>query len=296
MKKKITLIDLSLIGVTFVWGLNFSVVKYSLNVLPPLGFNALRYILAIAFMWLMVARQGGLGSLQIEKKDWPAMILLALLGHVAYQLLFIIGIDFTKAANASVMLGTIPVWIAINSQLFFEEKLTLAKASGILLAFVGVITIMAGSEEGLSLSSSTLKGDLIIISAAFCFGVFTLFSKKYLKKYKPLPLTAVLMSIGSIGIILAGIPDLLEVNWNNVGFAATGGVVYSGLLSIGAAYMIWNYGLKQVGAIKTSAYQNFVPVIGVALGVLLLGEAYTVIQYIGVAIAVTGIVITRFSK
>jgi drug/metabolite transporter (DMT)-like permease len=296
MKKGISLIDFALIGVTFVWGLNFSVVNYSLNVLPPLGFNALRYILAISFMWLMVARQGGIGSLKIEKKDWPAMVLLALLGHVAYQLLFIIGIDFTKAANASVMLGTIPVWIAINSQLFFEEKLTLAKAFGILLAFVGVITIMAGSEEGLSLSSSTLKGDLIIILAAFCFGVFTLFSKKYLKKYKPLPLTAVLMSIGSFGIILAGIPDLLRVDWSSVGYAAAGGVVYSGLLSIGAAYMIWNYGLKQVGAIKTSAYQNFVPVIGVALGVILLGETYTIIQYIGVAIAVTGIVITRLSK
>jgi drug/metabolite transporter (DMT)-like permease len=67
-------------------------------------------------------------------------------------------------------------------------------------------------------------------------------------------------------------------------------------LAIGAAYLIWNYGLKTVGAIHTATYQNLVPVLGLIFGVVLLGESLTWVQYFGSALVIAGIVLSRKKK
>ncbi len=71
---------------------------------------------------------------------------------------------------------------------------------------------------------------------------------------------------------------------------------YSGLLSIGAAYIIWNYGLQTVGAVHTATYQNLVPVMGLVFGIVLLNEQLTFLQYVGSALVIAGIILARFRK
>jgi drug/metabolite transporter (DMT)-like permease len=82
-------------------------------------------------------------------------------------------------------------------------------------------------------------------------------------------------------------------NWSAVSIAAWGGIIYSGALSIGLAYLIWNNGIVNVGPVKTSVYQNLVPVLGLFFGVVLLGESLSFLQYAGAAIVVLGIIMTR---
>ncbi len=68
---------------------------------------------------------------------------------------------------------------------------------------------------------------------------------------------------------------------------------YSGVLSIAISYFIWNYGLKIVGAVRTSAYQNLAPVVGVTIGVLVLKEDLNVFQMAGAITTIVGVVLTR---
>jgi drug/metabolite transporter (DMT)-like permease len=67
-------------------------------------------------------------------------------------------------------------------------------------------------------------------------------------------------------------------------------------LSIGVAYLIWNYGLQAVGAVHTATYQNLVPVLGLAFGVVLLNEQLTILQYAGSGLVVIGIVLARWKR
>src|SRR5690606_5901820 len=97
----------------------------------------------------------------IRREDWVKLIILGMLGNLMYQLLFIFGIERTFSANSAVMLGTIPVWVAVTAHLFSDEKMTRNKAIGVTLAFVGVIFILLGKPERISLSSETFVGDLL---------------------------------------------------------------------------------------------------------------------------------------
>ena len=284
--------DMLLILIAIIWALNFSVVKVSLEEIDALSFNALRYVLAAGLLAFTTKKRGY--PLRVERQDvWP-LIGIALVGNVLYQIFFIIGVDYTYSANAAVMLGTIPVWVAVLSHLFTEEKLTKYKTLGIGLAFVGILLIVTGSKQGISLASKTFLGDLIILVAAISWGVYTILAKKFLKKYPSTQFTGVMSIIGMVCLLLIGLPNLVSVEWTKVSLIGWMGVIYSGLLSIGLAYLIWNNSVSKIGAVRTAAYQNLVPVLGLVFGVVLLQEALTLQQYSGSAMVIAGIIFSRF--
>jgi drug/metabolite transporter (DMT)-like permease len=285
-------IEFSLLMVAFIWAMNFSVAKISLRDLDPMSFNAMRFMLATMLMWGFLLRRGE--WIPIRREDWGKLVLLGLTGNTLYQLLFIFGLQRTFSANAAVMLGTIPLWVAVISHLSASgEKMTRQKALGVILGFTGVMLILLGKPERISLSSETFVGDLLTLASAFVFGYYTVRSKEFLAYYPPVQLTTISMTIGGGSLILAGLPWVINLDFASVGWVAYGGALYSGLFSVGIAYIIWNYGLRQVGAVRTATYQNLVPVLGLFLGLLVLGEKMTFVQYAGSVVVIAGIVQTR---
>ena len=132
--------DVLLILIAIIWALNFSVVKVSLQEIDALSFNALRYILAAVLLAYTAHARGY--SLKVDREDFWPLVSIALVGNVLYQLFFIIGVDYTYSANSAVILGTIPVWVALLSHLFTDEKLTRYKDIGIGLAITGIVLIV----------------------------------------------------------------------------------------------------------------------------------------------------------
>jgi len=283
--------DVTLLTIAVIWALNFSVVKASLSEIDIYSFNAIRFILAAGLIWGLMLFRGV--KVHIPASDWLPLLGIGLIGNVLYQWLFIVGIDLTLSANAAVMLGTIPIWIAIFSHLFTDEKMTRLKAIGVVLAFSGVAAIVGGGSNPISLVSDTFRGDLIIVCAAVTWAIFTIRSKQFLKRYSALQFSGIMTLIGSV--ILTGLAFFTAetTDWVDVSLAAYGGMIYSGMLSIGLAYLIWNNGIVSVGPVKTSVYQNLVPVLGLFFGIILLNESLSSLQYVGAAIVVTGIVMTR---
>jgi drug/metabolite transporter (DMT)-like permease len=291
---KKTIVESSLFLVAVIWALNFSIVKSALSEIDPLSFNGLRFIFAAGIIWaaLLYRKQ----TFTIPKEDWLPLIGMGLLGNLIYQGLFIIGIDYTYAANAAVMLGTIPIWVALFSHFFHLERMNLYKTLGVIAAFAGIIFIVSGGAESFSLGSDTFIGDITIIAAAVVWGGYTILSKSFLKRYTPIQFSAVMATIGSISLFLVGLPNILQLQWTKISMAAYGGVLYSGLLAIGLAYLMWNYGLQTVGAVHTATYQNLVPVLGLIFGIVLLNEQLSLLQYLGSALVVTGIILSRWKK
>lgn len=286
------LTDLSLFLIAVIWALNFSVIKASLTEIDIYSFNALRFILASLFIWAVIARRGE--WFKVRKGDWIFLTLLGLLGSLLYQWLFIVGIDLTLAANAAVMLGTIPIWVAIVSHLLSIEKMNRLKAGGVFAGFAGVIMIIVYGKNPISFGSDTFIGDIAILLAAFVFAIYTIFSKRHLTRYSPLQYSAFMVTFGAVALSGMAIPHVSKTDWTQVSLEAVGGLIFSGLLAIGLAFIIWNNGIKRVGTIRTATYQNLVPVLGLMFGILLLGESLEPLQYVGSAMVIAGILMTRY--
>lgn len=259
--------------------------------MDPYSFNALRFVFATALL-CYAARMRGY-SLKVRKEDFWKLVGIGVVGNLCYQMLFIIGLNYTYAANAAVMLGTIPIWVALLSQFFTDEKLTLFKSLGVAFAFAGVTFIIMGGNDPLSFESETFLGNLITLAAAVCWAIYTILSRKYLRVYSPLQYSAFMSVVGLVALLLVGLPFLIKLDWSQITYVGYGGIFYSGALSIGLAYIIWNNGIKKIGAVRTAAYQNLVPVLGLIFGLVLLGEELSLLQYIGAALVIIGIVLAR---
>ncbi|MBO6535307.1 MAG: DMT family transporter [Balneolaceae bacterium] len=288
-KKYLT--ELSLIVVAVIWALNFSIIKVTLEEIGPFAFNALRFVFAAALL-IGVTKWRGFQVI-VDRKHLLPVIGIGMVGNLVYQVLFIVGVNYTNAANSAVILGTIPVWIALMAHLFTEEKLTTPKTLGIFFAFSGVGLIIFGRSTGFSFSSTSALGDVIVLLSAVAWAAYTILSKKYLKEYNSTQYSAFISLIGVITLVLVGIPDLLQTDYSSISLAGYGGILYSGLLSVGLAYLIWNRGVHKIGAVRTAAYQNLVPVLGVVFGVVLLNESLNLLQYLGSASVLVGIYLSR---
>ena len=284
--------EATLILVAVIWALNFSVIKVTLTELDPFSFNALRYVFA-AILLVGVAKSRGF-SISVKKEHFWPILGIGLVGNLVYQVLFIVGINYTNAANAAVILGTIPVWVALLSHFFSDEKLTPYSSFGIIAAFLGVVFIIFGRSGALPNHSQTMLGDFIILLSAGAWASYTILSKKYLNIYHSVQYSGFMALVGGVVLLIVGLPWLLKSHLFELSLTGMAGVMYSGLLSVGLAYLIWNRGITKIGAVKTAAFQNLVPVLGLFFGVFILDEPLSHLQLLGCTITIIGIYFSRF--
>lgn len=286
--------DLAVALLVLIWGSNFAVVKAALSEFSPLAFNALRFVIASALM-LVFLRLAGM-RVRIERRDVPVMIGLGILGNTAYQVLFILGIDWTLAGNAALMLAAVPIFVALMSVVLGHEKIHLMAWIGIFLSVAGIGFVVLGGDRDVSFGGETVRGDLTMLAAAVLWSAYTVGSSRFVRKYGTLPTTALTMWIGAAGLVLIAMPSLRAQAWSGISGWAWAGLLYSSVLGIAVAYLLWYYGVRHLGSSRTATYSNVIPLVALIVAWILLGEQPGLTQIVGAALILGGIGITRASS
>jgi drug/metabolite transporter (DMT)-like permease len=281
------------LALTVIWGVNFSVVKAALDFLNPLALNALRFPLAGLVLWVMVQRRSGPPA---DPRDFLGLIVLGIVGNVAYQMCFILGIDATLAGNASLLLATSPVWTVLLSAAVGHERPNALVYAGSTLTLGGMVLVVIGGGKALSLGHETLVGDGLMILGAFLWATYTVGSSRYIRKYGPVRVTAWTLWIGTPFLVALGAPALWSTDWAGTPTWVWGAVVYAGVFSVAVAYLLWYRGVQQLGNSRTAVYSNLVPVVALLTAWLWLGEIPTLLQAGGAGIILSGIYLARRRK
>lgn len=285
---------LAIWGVVLIWAANFSVIKAALADFDAFAFNALRF--PLASLTLLAFLVGARRWPRFERRDRWAIVGLGILGHVAYQPFFIGGLDRTLAGNSSLILAAVPAFVALLSVVVGHERLEARVWIGIGLSFAGIGLVTWGGARTVGFARSTVTGDLLTLGAAVLWAGYTVASAPYVRRYGALPVTAVTLWIGSIGLIAMGIPGLAETDWPAIRPAAWAGMVYAGVLGIGVAYLLWYTSVRSIGSTRTAIYANVVPIGAIAIAWATLGERPTALQIAGAAAILGGVTLARRPK
>jgi drug/metabolite transporter (DMT)-like permease len=277
-----------------VWASNFSVVKFALRDMSPLAFNGLRFTIASLLLWVIV-KAGGRTTV-IDRRHWPALIGLGVLGNTIYQVLFIFGIDWTLAGNASLMLAATPIFTTLLSIAFRQERVGLMAWAGVVISVVGIALVVWGGAGAVTFAAGTVRGDLTVLAAAAAWSAYTVGSSPLVRRYGALPVTAVTMWIGGLGLLIVSVPSFLEQDWAAVRPSAWLALLYSGAFAIALAYFIWYYSIRQIGNTRTAVYSNFIPIVALVIAWLTLGETPTWVQLLGAGGVVSGTVLVRLGR
>jgi drug/metabolite transporter (DMT)-like permease len=282
--------DLLLLLMTVIWGSNFTAIKYSLEDLLPLSFNALRFTIASIVM-LSVAFLSR-NSVKVAPGDRIKLFALGLLGNTVYQSVFITGMAHTRAGNAALILATTPLFTAILGRIRKHEYFTTRGVAGLLLAFAGIVMIVISGRGEVSIGETVL-GDSLLLASTVCWSLYTVGSKPLVHKYGSMKATAIMMTSGTPFLLLVCAPSLLRQDWARVRPIAWAGVVYSGLFAIALAYLIWSYGVRRIGSTRTAIYSNITPIVALLVAWLALGETPTLGQLAGAVVIFGGIYLVR---
>lgn len=287
------LIDLMLLAMILIWGINFSVVKVALAEMMPLSFNSIRFLLASALTSLALKLiEGDVG---FAKEDRWRLLGLGLIGNTCYQLLFINGINYTTAGNSSLLLSTTPIFVSLIGATLGIERVGKLAWVGVFCSFAGISMVIVGSGKELGLARETIGGDILILISALVWALSTVLSKPMLSRYSALKLTALAMVTGTPFIVLFSIPQLLAQHWAAISWRGWLGLLFSGSMAVALSYVIWNSGVSKVGGARTAVYSNLTPVIAAIFAWLTLGEAITAFMVVGAAMIFLGIYLTRKS-
>lgn len=293
--------ELGLLLVVLIWGVNFAVMKGAIEELDPLAFNALRFSCSVALLGLFVLgeKRPPEKSLRRALARAPGqLVLLGLMGHVVYQTTFILGLERTTAGNSALILASSPLWTALLAQLTGEERLRDAGLGGLLVAFVGTLVLTVGKAE-VQLGGpggERLWGDLLTLLAAMGWGAYTAGSGRMLTHYTSTSLAFASMAAALPAIWLLALPSLGEVSLAELGGWTWGAIAYSGALSTGLAYVLWNVGIRHVGSARTAAYLYLIPVVALVVAYITLGETVGLIQLLGGALVIAGLAWMRSAR
>jgi drug/metabolite transporter (DMT)-like permease len=281
--------DLGMLLVCLIWGFNFSVTKLALEEIPPLPFTAVRFTISRLLLWLVLRIVEGPAPL--PPGALKKLILLGVLGNTCYQLFFTVGLARTTATNSALILSTVPTIVAVFAGALGLERITRRMWLGIAMGTLGVILVIA--TRGVGFAAGTLRGDLLTVLAVLCWAGYTLGLRAVPAGVSPLRVTTVTTIAGTPGLVLAGLPGTLRLDWGAVSLKACLALAYAAVLSLVVAYLLWNRSVKAVGGTRTAIYMCVTPLVAAGGAWLLLGERPHPLQGVGAVFIVAGVLLTR---
>lgn len=280
--------------VVLFWGFNFAVVKVPLEVMPPFVVNTSRFVVSAAVLGVLhtrASRVRGVSPLHTFRAGWKTVVALGLVGHALYQVGFILGISRTTAGGAALLIATSPLVTAAAAHALGIDRLGPRGWAGVAVSLAGAVLVVLGRPGDVG---GDLVGVSLLLAASVAWGLTTVLSRPVLDRgATPLGLAFWGVAIALPVLVALSIPEWGSTPWDRVDVWDWLALLYSGSLSTGIAYWLWNQSVQQVGPSRTAAFSNLVPFVGVGAGAVMLGEPVAWLQVLGGGLIIAGLVGVR---
>ncbi len=269
------------------WAGNAIVGRLAAGHIPPVTPSFLRWGLAfltiLPFAWKHL------------KRDWPAirarlgvMMVLSITGIGAFNTLQYWALEHTQALNTLLLQSAAPLFVAVWSLILLGVRLTLAQAFGIALSLIGVLTILLHGDFTALAAISFNEGDIIFIAALVIFGLYSVLSLKR-PAIHGLSFVAFTFGCGAACLIPLLIWELVSRPVMALDTANLLTLLYVAIFPSTLAYLCFNRGVQLIGANRAAPFFHVVPVFGLVMAIVFLGERLQPFHVIGFALVLTGV-------
>jgi drug/metabolite transporter (DMT)-like permease len=232
-----------------------------------------------------------------NRNEWGVLLFCAFLGIPLQFLIQFSGLALTTVSHASLMVGTMPVILAVGATIFAHERMDMTGWIALASSTIGAALIALGARHATGANGPTLGGDLLVVLSLVIALGWVLLNKHLMERHSAIVVTAYGTAAGTAMLCLCvplmyGRPPIAQVS-----LKAWLALAASGLLCTAATSLLWNWGMTQVPASQAGVLLNMEPLIGSLLGVLILHETLGPSAWTGgCLILAAAIVITTRSR
>ena len=280
----------SLLLVMSIWGSAFTVTKAAIAEVPPVWIALLRFVLAALVLLPFALLRRRVNAPRLRPGEWAAITGMGLCGFSLYQAGSNLALAYTSAALASIIQSIIPVITVILAMLVLRERPSGRRIGGIALSLLGValVVLVAAPSDN---ASDPLFGGLLMLAVMVLWAVYTILAKR-VAAVDQLTVTAYSTAIGALGLVPLALIESGGALPPAISAAGWLSIAYLGLISSATANLLYNRSLTHLDASQAATFINLVPIVGVAVAVLFLGEPLLGWQIAGGALTLVGVWLT----
>jgi drug/metabolite transporter (DMT)-like permease len=267
-------------------GTSIGATRYLVGAIDPLAIGSFRFGIGFLLLLPLAVLRGGASRVS---QDWLATAWLGVLYFAVFPVLFNASLIFTTAARGALALSTLPLLTMVVGALLGSEALTTRKTVGVLIAVFGVaMALLSGLR---SAPEGAWRGDLLMITAALCMALYSIWSKPIIRRAGPIPFTAAAMGVGAACLML--------ISWWHGSFAPVSGfsvsqwlgAIYLGVFGAALTFYLWAFALDRTTPTRVAISVTVNPITASLVGVVLLNEPLHWNLAAGIAAVFVGIFI-----
>ncbi len=282
---------LAAFGFTLIFGFSFVFSRTALQQMDPFHLLAFRFVLAAAF--LNGLRLIGLVKIRVNASQIGPLLLIAVFQPIGYFVTETIGISLTSASEAGMLVSVIPIFTVILAYLFLGEQPPGPQVAAIFVSVTGVllISVMQAAES----IGQDLLGLALLLAAALSGAVYSVLSRHFSTRFRPVEITYVMMNLGAVVFLGASLVQHAVQGQMQAFFSPLsdstllGAIAYLGILSSVTAFFLLNFALSRLSASQVSAFPSLTTLIAVTAGALILGEALHWYHFVGGTLIIVGV-------
>ncbi len=271
-----------------LFGANAVAIKYSLTGLGAFTAAGLRFGIAVAAIYLWARFTGRPFALQ---KGQASQVLFVSVVFTLQLGLLYLGLERTSASRGTLMVNLQPFFLLLLAHWFIPgDRITKKKILGLIMGTAGMVLVFSGKK---GVTADVQIGDLMILATSLLWAVNTVYTKRIIHLFSPFQMVFYPMLFCIPVFLLAGYFWDAEMIVHLDGKVVSA-LLYQSLVTASFGFVAWNTMLLKYGAVALHSFIFIMPIAGVALGGLILGEPITWELLLALALIVSGIVIVNF--
>ena len=282
-----------LVCATLFWAGNFMIGKLAfLTNIPPMSLVFFRWSL----VWLILLPFTFKEIIKFKTiilDNLPLLFFLALTSVGLFNSFTYLALVHTQVINASLFNTAIPAMIILLCFLFKIEKTNKFQIFGLILAVLGILSIITKLDLSILLSLNFNKGDLIMIGGVITWGLYSAFLKK--KKFE-LPLLTLVHILCTFGLIFIFPQFLYEFSQGqyiefdkNLGYI----LIFLALFPSIGSYYCWAGAVSIIGANRAGIFLSLIPLFSTIMAILFYGEKFQFFHLIGAILIIIGLFLSN---
>ncbi|WP_338699660.1 MULTISPECIES: DMT family transporter [unclassified Bradyrhizobium] len=248
-------------------GTSIGATRYLVGAIDPLAIGSFRFgigVLPLLPLALLQRRSWP------PRRDWPGVAGLGLLFFAAFPILFNASLIFTTAARGALALSTLPLLTMLVGAALGAEPLTARKTTGVLVTILGVsLALLSGLATA---PVGAWRGDLLMVAAALCMALYSIWSKPFIRRSGPIPFTTLAMAAGAAVLITASLVRGSFAPVTDFGAPQWFGAIYLGAFGAALTFYLWAFALERTTPTRVAISVTVNPIAASLVGAVLLGE------------------------
>lgn len=271
-----------------MWSSAFTSARIIVAEAPPMMSLALRFFIS-GCVGILIARAMG-QNWSLTRGQWRSVVIFGVCQNALYLGLFFVAMQWIDASLAAIIASTMPLMVAAANWVVFKENLPLIGTIGMVAGFLGVAMIMGQRLQG----GADSVGVLICVIGVIALSIATMAMKSTKSGGNVMMIVGLQILVGSFVLMFPAVAfETWDVTFSwRLAAAFTYTIFVPGL----AATYVWFLLVERIGATRGATFHFLNPFFGVAIAALFLGEGFSALDMLGVAVVMIGILAVQLSK